>query len=676
MKLKGINPIEKNVEKIVLGVVFLVLLAALAMQFLVKPNEVDVGGGRSVPPENINIELANEASRLQGQIQDRSPSLPEVKPTDLLERYETALSTSATGVGQVPPLAEGVDVLSGVQVGDGAIASGGPVMAPRVPAPTSPVASSQWGTLDPYAVEASEALARLAPQQQPYDVPAVSVEAAFSGAELGRLLASAEEGRRPIPGQLRRRVEIVRVELERQQLDRVTGEWADADTGTPLPTAYDPVGELELSQVDLSTLLGAAGDARQNRAEVIQPGFAPLIAGPVWAPPSDAIEAAAAMSDVNSLPRLRQDLARAEDTLADLEERKQNTSGRTTNQPANRPAPNDPRTGAGGRGGAQTPSRPGQSGSTQSLDRRISETRDEVNELRERVRELESEEQQTRREERDALSRPLFEQESMRLWAHDFGVEPGATYRYRVRAIVNNPLYKKGAQLDPDDAEQQSLARDPLVYGDWSSWTSPVTVGAETYYFVTSASTEGQVGSTGPSASVEVFHMYYGHYRADSTRLEPGDSVDVAVTMPDGFVTFDTDTIDEQGMRRYIQELDRGAGEPTEGVTRLATERALSLPAFLLDVSTLPITREVALGGSAGQVLQAVFRDADGSIRTYRPAEATDNEQFRMARASAEAGEVLDLRVPDAQPDRGPMRGPRPPTPGDPRGDPRRPLGP
>ena len=74
MKLKGINPIERHVEKIVLGLVFVALLAALAMQFLLKPNQVDVGAGRAVAPENIYLELAKEAEQLKGKIDDRSPS--------------------------------------------------------------------------------------------------------------------------------------------------------------------------------------------------------------------------------------------------------------------------------------------------------------------------------------------------------------------------------------------------------------------------------------------------------------------------------------------------------------------------------------------------------------------------------------------------------------------------
>jgi len=643
MKLKGINPIEKNIEKIVLGAVFLVLLAALAMQFLLKPNQVDVGGGKSVPPENIYLELANEAQQLKGKIHDAAPSLPGVQKTDLLDRYRTALDSSATGVGPFPPLVQGVDVLGGVEVAPD-IAAGGPVMTPRVPAPTAPVAHAQWGTLDPYAVEASEALASIAPPQQPYDVPGVSVEGVFSGVELGRLLAGADEGRRPIPGSWRRSVEIVRVELERERLDPTTGEWADATQGSPLPTAYSPLADVALEETDLSTVLRVANDARQNRRHVVQPRFAPLIAGPVWQPPTQAIESQSAMSDINSLPRLRVELAKAERNLADLEARK--SAPATTRPPPTEPAPGRVSS-TGGRGdppSSPSTTRPGQQ---QSLDKRIADARTEVSTFRERVRALEGDEQQAKRDERAALDRPLFEQESFRLWAHDFGVEPGATYRYRIRAVINNPLFKKGAQLDQADPEQQSLTREPLVFGQWSEWTAPVIVGAQTYYFVTSAATEGQVTAAGPSASVEVFHMYYGHYRSDVTRLAPGDSIDVSVDLPEGFVTFDTGVIDAQAMRRYIQSLPTPAQPAPAGIGVVGTERPMALPAYLLEVSTLPITREAALGAASRLLLQAVFLDPDGSLRIHRPTEATSDAELTLARASAQAGQVLDLRVPD-----------------------------
>ena len=49
MKLKGVNQFEQHIEKIVLGVVFLILLGVIALQFVTTPNNIE-DGGRSIPP--------------------------------------------------------------------------------------------------------------------------------------------------------------------------------------------------------------------------------------------------------------------------------------------------------------------------------------------------------------------------------------------------------------------------------------------------------------------------------------------------------------------------------------------------------------------------------------------------------------------------------------------------
>src|SRR4051812_31421349 len=50
MKLKGVNPIEQHVEKIVLVTVSGVFLLVVAAQFLYEPNKVKVGSAAPVPP--------------------------------------------------------------------------------------------------------------------------------------------------------------------------------------------------------------------------------------------------------------------------------------------------------------------------------------------------------------------------------------------------------------------------------------------------------------------------------------------------------------------------------------------------------------------------------------------------------------------------------------------------
>ena len=658
MKLKGINPIERNIEKIVLGVVFVVLLGALAMQFLLQPNNVKVDGNRSVPPQDIYIELANEARTLQGRIDDRDPSLPDVPDTDLQDRYLAGRGTNASGVDRLAPvIAEATDVMNNVQIDPGSsVASGGPVMAPRAPAPTNTVAHAQWGTIDPFSLSEHAELAAFVPGTQPYDLASVSVEGLFSGTTLDDLLSSGDEGLRAIPGTWRRSVEIVGVSLERQRL-LVDGSWGDAEASTPIPGGFDLFADADVDDIDLSSLLGIASDAGRNRKDVVQPRSAGLIAGPHWEPPTRAKETEAAMSETGSLPRLLVDLARAEANLDELEERKASQSGqpRSTSRSSGGGEGSASRTSGGG-SRPTSGSRP--SGRQTGIDKRISDARDSVDALQERVEEAEQALEERRQGEDDSLSLPLTEQEELRIWAHDVGVQPGATYRYRIRAVINNPLYKKGSQLDESDEQQQSLTREALVHGAWSDWTEPVSVGDRTYYFVTNASRENRLARSGAQATVEVFHMYYGHYRSDRILLEPGDAVRVDVGVPPGFVLFDAEALGEEGMRRYITKQSTHGEETPEGVEWAPTELEVGVPAFLLDVSELPLTREGALGEREA-IRQVVVRTPDGRLEVRRPSEELETPGYASAQSSAIAGQVVDLRLPEEGPgDRGgPRRG-------------------
>ena len=144
MKVKGMNPIEQHVEKLVLGVVAVVLLAVLAMQILGQPNQVDVGRAK-VPPQNVFVELQRQAETLDSQIKDASPALPAVRSTDLVQRYDRALSQASDAtLALAAPLGPGVNIgaATGADMGS-AGPSSDQVAALVVPRTTAPVAASQ-----------------------------------------------------------------------------------------------------------------------------------------------------------------------------------------------------------------------------------------------------------------------------------------------------------------------------------------------------------------------------------------------------------------------------------------------------------------------------------------------------------------------------------------------------
>lgn len=101
-------------------------------------------------------------------------------------------------------------------------------------------------------------------------------------------------------------------------------------------------------------------------------------------------------------------------------------------------------------------------------------------------------------------------------WAFDTSVEPGETYRYRVTYAIKNPLF-----LEPDVAADPALA-DRLAA--WSSaeaseWGSDIRVEPLNYFYMTSASADGQ------EVQFKVFRWQQGKWQSETFKARPGDSV-------------------------------------------------------------------------------------------------------------------------------------------------------
>ena len=241
-------------------------------------------------------------------------------------------------------------------------------------------------------------------------------------------------------------------------------------------------------------------------------------------------------------------------------------------------------------------------------------------------------------------ARPYIEASVPVLREHGLAI----TTRFYARMFKAHPelknLFNMGNQAI--GAQQQSLAGEPLVYGTWSDWTEPVRVGDRTSLFMTNATRDSRLTRGVAQATAEVYHMYYGHYRADRLLLEPGDGVHARVDVPEGFVLFDTQTLDEEGMRRYITNQTPPGEQTPEGVSWAPTELDVSLAAFVLDVSDLPLTRQSALGETE-VIRQVVIRTPDGRLEARRPSAEVERPEYKAAENSSIAGQVVDLRLPD-----------------------------
>lgn len=639
MKLKGVNPIEQHIEKIVLGLVLFILLGVIAMQFVTQPNVVK-DGTRVITPTQVYSALEPQANQLQSQITDLNPAVPDVKPVNLVERYNNAFENA--GVSRLAlsgPLGVGVDVAqaTGTSIDQIERPKSGPIQALVVPKTSTPIAGSQWATLDPYALLTVPDYASYIPAQQPYDFASISIEATFSGTELEKSLTSDNA----IPRRFwsATGIAILGFEAERQQL-MPDGSWGQAQPiqvppRTPIPTSAITI---DAGLQDLVTLVGNASRAVDA---VARPMFPPTIAGAEWIPPSERVDTGE-RSQADQVRRLQRQLERAQAELERL----------TNPQLRPNPATTAP---SRGPGGGKTPGRddrdpPTRTSNDNRTNDRIESVRKAISDLEKKLKDLGAEQDTDTIRIRTSANdvRSVLEVETIELWAHDLGVKPGATYRYRTRVAVNNPLFRKGAELDPDDADQQALTRDPFAYGQWSDWSEPVVAGDREYYFVTAADLGGVNTSAGAKTTIELYKMYYGHYRKSTLSVSPGDMLSSSLRVSGSLLSFDTRVIDADKAAVAVKALEakQTASALPAGVSELLNRLSIDLGVFVLDIYQGQEQTDAGLGGKRESVIRVVIRDADGSILVRSEQEDEASQAYALASGSASAASTTPLRAP------------------------------
>ena len=104
------------------------------------------------------------------------------------------------------------------------------------------------------------------------------------------------------------------------------------------------------------------------------------------------------------------------------------------------------------------------------------------------------------------------------MFASDLFLEPGRTYRYRIRVAVNNPLYNQ-QDLAPEDVKKN--ANRFVLYSDWSDWTDPITSEKLLDFFLTDSNKSPDPGR----ASVVIMRYYDGQWREGEFEVRPGDPI-------------------------------------------------------------------------------------------------------------------------------------------------------
>lgn len=668
MKLKGISILEQHVEKLVLLVFALFAIGVFVMQFDIMgdPNAVKIDN-QSVPPDRAVDVVKDKALRLKGQMEGKGDRVDIPPQPGALKVVKSMLNAPVAAEADARlDLAREWSPEAGYNAPTSGSAPdiplGSPYMEVKPPAPTDVMARAFAGTIDPVEPIRYPKLAPYLPAEQPLDKRAVTVQATFDAAGLRSMLGTAPEDQtvNPLPTTWwQGRVEILDVELIRQQVYD-DGTMGGEETVGALPGRFslrDTLRASDTAPKDLPQIL--AGEA-QHREEIRRPAYYNMIMGEPWVWPAKAAEMSSERpnaKDINRLVsqyrQLAQEKERIEKALKKLGQDYSSGSGGTPRPSRSQVWPTIPATWLA----QMPPPGPGRGGgSDQDEAEKLRQQRKkrQIKGLEDRMAELTKQMDQIAKQLSDTyevgvdgkpLKPPTIEAftgpltsltgpdatDTVTVWTHDISVEPGASYRYRLRVWVTNPLF--GHVGDVPDSQHDLAARPAIASAD-SAWSNVVHTYPERVFFVagaTEASAGGQLGlERTASASVDVYEFYYGFWRGGSVSLDQGDQIRVDLTLPE-LPIFDVEQ-DEQG------------NPVVKGSTNLPTTKSISEGAMLLEVG-------VGYGaGDRGEVHQAIFGRLDGDLE-IRVAEADAESPLANAVwTSAEASKTAEVRQPGTAP--------------------------
>lgn len=675
MKLKGVGFFEAHIEKLLLGLMVAVAAGVVVLQFAGSPNDVNVRN-QELPPARAYDPVERRAQEVDAQMSSTSIELPPVGERDSLldgvsDRVTGAVSPRSRIMAMGTPAEIDEELFKG-QAEDVVYA----VVTP--PAPALPVVASYAGTLDPALVSGNDELAAIVGPAQPFDIATVSVEVTYDGTALDDMFRAGGEGdARPIPINWRRNIEALGLRLERQE-QMADGSWGATTTIDGLPGEQSLFALLQQEAAD--DMLGRdalASDARlafEEAPSYRRPFPLRTIAGPEWKPPTvfrAELEAQGGADKQQQARRLLSQIASEERRKAPLQQQLEE-EGR--DQGDGRGSGRDP--------GRQDPGEETESRREIQLRRQIEQIDARIDSLKEQVRDLGYDPDtgepiavtgfsDETRDER------LLEDDDARLWAHDATAEPGKTYRYRARLVVNNPMFGREPVLVE---AQRPLAASPVVFSEPSPWSDAIVVAPRTAFFLASAN-DGRGGALGPgepTASVEVFTFYYGFYRRSTLTLRPGELVSSEADLPDDLRLPllaqgsdddpDLAPVPPAGRRGGAEVIGSGGGpggaggqDPGEQGEPVPDKVPANIDVYLVDVTFEP-TQAEGVGDRTTQAV-AYFSQLGGQGLMRRVA-STDRSGvlYQMLSKSAQDGQnqgqpQASIDVPDFEP-RGPRREP------------------
>lgn len=476
MSKKEINFFEKNIEKIVLGIVVVISLFLLTTKVLMSNKYVEYRG-KKYGPAKIDELILEKAQDLSHEIKRKpEPKEEYVSPmADFLAVYNSSLNEIDTNLYLPIPQ----DITEQVaREGSFAVPEIGKVLQPSA------------GHIRSVAYIPTEEVDEENPYEEaevePEDLDLVTIEAKF---DVISLYESFEENflGNSVPVELRDPCladpVFAAVDLQRQELQQ-SGRWSDwksvprtkVDDFKNLFEIIENVNDMPAGGIKVRLLQFKDAFLMRN---LLQPRpYSIASQNKTWLPPTLHQEYVDMQDRLSAIERREKLLERKKE----LEEKRNSRDNRRDTSPRRRQRSTETDFGAGGDfgGGAgmNTPQR-----STTSRRRRRDDDKDESFEemLERRKQELDDQEIFQRYQSLLINEKTDLEQlqDLLTFWAYDDTVEPEKTYRYRVRLGIYNPVAGTSMLAEQfDEYEDQAI-----LWSEFSDVTEPINIPAKLYFF-------------------------------------------------------------------------------------------------------------------------------------------------------------------------------------------------
>lgn len=536
---KVLNILEQHVQWIVLGVAALYMLY-MAWAYVINPPVTVTVAGETVTPGEVDRKVLEKAEQLENRMKGGAKvTLPQAP--DPLVQLRTALEgspkidgipafawTGPTGKLEAPGTRVNQDGTTRVVANEERVES---LPTPPIAVDIQPRRGRSTLLIPDPAGKIDQANPQLGPVTS-MDKDWVTVRFTVPRKELGEAFEASK-----VP-QIFMKTLFVRAELVREEL-QPDGSWANA-------TVIPPTKMSKMPPFPAANDLKAEGDyneyARANQLDIMQPVFYSVGKGDRWGVPGmedkERNDPAVSTSfDPNQYVDAKSDLSKLtkeqKDQVLDLrrklkaeEERAKREAGRQPRQP--RGGPSDGGEGGGPRGGRG----PGGAGGPPPSDR-PTPMRQEGNSPifipgqqpfpagsgGEGV--FQPQQPAVNISAEFPIPNGEFDPRDTTLkdftgWVHDDTVQPGKTYRYRVRYKIKNPIYQT-----VNVAKEAAMSKQFALTSGESEWTSAVTVPALTNFFLAA----GFDAETSKSVKFEVYKFQDGTLHSQTFTVYPGDMV-------------------------------------------------------------------------------------------------------------------------------------------------------